>query len=160
MRDRFDETVAGRDQYDAHRAAGGVDALDQTAGADRLVIGMRGDDQQALAAADVQRRVRGDGDGGDQSDGEGHSGGESNRELLHRVADDRTVAIYAEQPWRSRSAGAGAQWSAAACRRFAVGGRLAVRTENFTRGSSRTPKRWQVTAFQPTAAIGNRRASR
>jgi hypothetical protein len=48
----LDVAVTRRDEDDAHRAAPREHALDQAASGQRLVIGVRGNDQQALTGPD------------------------------------------------------------------------------------------------------------
>jgi hypothetical protein len=48
----LDVAVTRGDQHDAHRAAPREHALDQAASGQRLVIGVRGNNQQALTGLD------------------------------------------------------------------------------------------------------------
>ena len=60
VHDRLDVPVAGRDERDPDATAAPEHTPREAAGADRLVVRMRGDDEQALVRLDLERpRVAG-----------------------------------------------------------------------------------------------------
>src|SRR5438034_2874228 len=91
LRHRLRVAVAVGDEHDAHRGAAAGEAEDQAAGADRLVVGVRGDDEHARTRGDDERRTPRAGAGRDGPQGRG-GGEEDAQERREARAGPRETA--------------------------------------------------------------------